>query len=111
MYQALPALPYCKRRKAGRGTGYEARPTANTHLEIVQLGTAQLLPSVVSCLVHSWESQQLHTYSRVGSPAKHISLVVKMASSVSEIWTQSTYAQLIRLSVRPQDLADIPRRN
>ena len=25
MYQALPALPYCKWRKAGRGTGYEAR--------------------------------------------------------------------------------------
>ena len=24
MYQALPALPYCKRRKAGRGTGNEA---------------------------------------------------------------------------------------
>ena len=24
MYQALPALPYCKRQKAGRGTGYEA---------------------------------------------------------------------------------------
>ena len=26
MYQALPALPYCKRRKAGRGTGNEATP-------------------------------------------------------------------------------------
>ena len=25
MYQALPALPYCKRRKAGRGTGNEAK--------------------------------------------------------------------------------------
>ena len=24
MYQALPALPYCKQRKAGRGTGNEA---------------------------------------------------------------------------------------
>ena len=29
MYQALPALPYCKRRKAGRGTVNEARAGAH----------------------------------------------------------------------------------
>ena len=75
MYQALPALPYCKQRKAGRGNGNDQGYSANGSLVLRppwNEATLMVLQSVMYTLTLVYTHMYAYIYTHYAYTYTHI---------------------------------------